>query len=94
MSSLVKPIFKTKSKIAKVLFLASIVFAGPISFLLYDYYLNWTAQSTGSIVWYLAFLYDTLGAWGGVILSCGVSITLYFVAMKFHVRHQLYAMNQ
>ncbi len=90
MASLLKPLFKTKSKIAKVLFIASIVFAGPVSFLLYDYYINWTASSSSSIVWYLAFLYDTMGAWGGVALSATVAFLLYFAGMKFHARKQIY----
>lgn len=93
MSSLISPIFKTKSKTARIFFLATILLAGPVSFLLYDYYINWMKSSNTSIVWYLAFLYDTMGAWGGVLLSMlGASVT-YFIGMKFHARYHLYAMN-
>ncbi len=90
MSNLLSPIFKTRSKIAKVLFISSIVFAGPVSFLLYDYYINWTTKSSTNISWYLAFLYDTMGAWGGVALSATIAFGLYFVGMKFHNRYKIY----
>jgi hypothetical protein len=94
MSSLIRPIVKTKSKAAKIFFIASIIFAGPVSFLLYDYYLTWLQSNSTTIVWYLAFLYDMLGAWGGVALSFSIAIVLYFIGMKMHARRQLYAIHQ
>jgi hypothetical protein len=91
--SLLNPILKTKSIPAKILFIASVIFAGPVSFFLYDFYIKWLEAGTGSISWYLAFFYDTMGAWGGVSLSLMVAVICYFFGMKFHNQKKVYYLN-
>jgi amino acid permease len=79
--SYLKPILRTKSTLAKVFFIASILFAGPVSFYLYDYYIQWSSQSNQDIAWYLAFAYDLMGAWGGVVI--GLSCAAIFMMLGF-----------
>lgn len=88
--SLLKPIMKTRSIPAKILFILSLVFAGPVSFLLYDFYVNWSNNSTQTIAWYLAVFYDLFGAWGGVVLSLTIAFGLYFVGMHLHKAKKKY----
>jgi hypothetical protein len=89
MSSL-KPLFKSKSTAAKVFFIASIVFAGPVSFLLYDFYVNWSNSSSETIAWYLAFAYDMMGAWGGVFIALTCSALCFSIGYMLHKRRKMY----
>lgn len=88
--SYLKPILRTKSTLAKVLFIASILFAGPVSFYLYDYYVQWSQQSNGNIAWYLAFAYDVLGAWGGVTIGLTCAAICFALGYASHRHKKMY----
>jgi amino acid permease len=88
--SYLKPILKSKSNAAKLLFIASILFAGPVSFYLYDFYIQWSESSNQSIAWYLAFAYEYLGAWGGVLIGFVGSAICLTIGYALHRRKRMY----
>jgi amino acid permease len=88
--SIFKPMMKTRSFPAKIFFILSLVFAGPVSFLLYDFYVNWSESSTKTIAWYLAFAYDALGAWGGVAIAFTIAFACYVIGINLHKAKQKY----
>ncbi|MBL7728956.1 MAG: hypothetical protein JNM68_14765 [Dinghuibacter sp.] len=85
-----KPIFKSRSTSAKVFFAASVLFAGPVSFYLYDFYIQWTQSGHQDIAWYLAFAYDAMGAWGGVIIGMACAAVCFATGYMLHRRRKMY----
>ncbi len=91
--SYLKPLMKSKSLAAKFFFVLSIILAGPVSFFLYDFYINWSQNSSQTIAWYLAFAYDAFGAWGGVMIAMAGAVTSYTISFLLHKRRKMYYWN-
>lgn len=85
-----KPLLKSKSFAAKLFFILSLVFAGPVSFFLYDYYLHFSQNNVTNISWYLAFAYDAFGAWGGVLLAFIAALVCYSTSYVLHRKTRIY----
>jgi amino acid permease len=85
-----KPVMKSKSLPAKVFFILSLVLAGPVSFFLYDFYVDWSQNSSQTISWYLAFAYDAFGAWGGVLIAMIGAVACYCTSYILHKRKNMY----
>lgn len=88
-----KSLMNTKSTSAKLFFVLSIILAGPVSFFLYDYYVQWTDNSSTTITWYLAFAYDAFGAWGGVLLSLTGAAICYVISYMCYRSKRMYYWN-
>jgi amino acid permease len=85
-----KPFKKNKSTASKVFFILSVLFAGPVSFLLYDFYLTWSQNGNQTISWYLAFAYDVFGAWGGVLIALSAAALCYCISYYLYKRTKMY----
>jgi amino acid permease len=89
-----KPLRKSKSFPVKLFFVLSLVFAGPVSFLLYDFYVDWSQNGHQTIAWYLAFAYDAFGAWGGVLIAMSGAVVCYTISYMLYRKKRMYSWGQ